>query len=404
MVPEAAADKVHAYAEKLRAAVEGHPFVFEDRRMPVTISIGVAGLPDEHAEVETFIKLADEKLYAAKRGGRNRVVASRRRRPRSRPWRWRGIETDLGDYLLEDRLAIGGMAEVYLATARNRPPTRRQARVVVKRLLPRYRSEAEFVRLFTDEAKLWCACATPTWCAPSRRSSGTSTGTWCRSWSNGGSGHGDDPALPQAPAPPTPGGGGNPGGAVKALDYVHRARLGVKHVRLVHRDVNPGNLLLGRDGTVKLTDFGVAEGEGMGAGQVGRPPGHPGVHGPQQVRGAHVDPHTTSSPRGWCSGAPRRPGPLPRRERVRDPPPGGGHAPAPPSVYAGSSPVFDELCGRALAKDPEERFPSRGGPGALAGVHLQDARLGRGESRTAGDCRGPCPRPRMKATEAAPAA
>ncbi len=75
MVPEAAADKVHAYAEKLRAAVEGHPFVFEDRRMPVTISIGVAGLPDEHAEVETFIKLADEKLYAAKRGGRNRVVA-----------------------------------------------------------------------------------------------------------------------------------------------------------------------------------------------------------------------------------------------------------------------------------------------------------------------------------------
>ncbi len=60
--------------ERLRAAVEQTSFEFQGRRLPVTVSVGIAALPE--AQVSTAAGLigeADEGLYDAKRGGRNRV-------------------------------------------------------------------------------------------------------------------------------------------------------------------------------------------------------------------------------------------------------------------------------------------------------------------------------------------
>ncbi|RMG93925.1 MAG: diguanylate cyclase [Deltaproteobacteria bacterium] len=62
-------------AEKLRRLVEEHTFEFEGVKIPVTISVGVAELGPEIANADDLIKLADSRLYQAKEGGRNRVVA-----------------------------------------------------------------------------------------------------------------------------------------------------------------------------------------------------------------------------------------------------------------------------------------------------------------------------------------
>jgi diguanylate cyclase (GGDEF)-like protein len=61
--------------ERLRKAVEGHKFVYEGTHIPVTISVGVAGLPDARVkDAAELVSVADQALYASKRGGRNRIT------------------------------------------------------------------------------------------------------------------------------------------------------------------------------------------------------------------------------------------------------------------------------------------------------------------------------------------
>jgi diguanylate cyclase (GGDEF)-like protein len=64
-----------ALGERLRAAVEATVFEHDGRRIPITISAGVAASPELACETGTeLVAAADEALYQAKRCGRNRVL------------------------------------------------------------------------------------------------------------------------------------------------------------------------------------------------------------------------------------------------------------------------------------------------------------------------------------------
>lgn len=66
--------------ERIRHAVEHHPFQWNGTRMPITLSLGLAGLPNPKIGTPTdLIAAADEALYDAKRGGRNQVKIYRTR-------------------------------------------------------------------------------------------------------------------------------------------------------------------------------------------------------------------------------------------------------------------------------------------------------------------------------------
>ena len=74
ILPETGLDGAVAIGEELRKLVENHVFEFEGERMSVTVSSGAAQLQDGW-DVMKFVKAADEKLYEAKRSGRNRVAS-----------------------------------------------------------------------------------------------------------------------------------------------------------------------------------------------------------------------------------------------------------------------------------------------------------------------------------------
>ncbi|MEO5726943.1 MAG: GGDEF domain-containing protein [Byssovorax sp.] len=76
LVPEIELEAAGAVAEKLRALVERSPFRFEDKAISLTTSFGVAALRVDGVPMipSELYQAADERLYRAKNGGRNRVV------------------------------------------------------------------------------------------------------------------------------------------------------------------------------------------------------------------------------------------------------------------------------------------------------------------------------------------
>jgi diguanylate cyclase (GGDEF)-like protein len=63
-------------AERIRLEVERQQFTSEQGNFQVTLSMGIAAYPDDAREKHVLIEAADQALYAAKRGGRNRCVAA----------------------------------------------------------------------------------------------------------------------------------------------------------------------------------------------------------------------------------------------------------------------------------------------------------------------------------------
>ena len=199
---------------------------------------------------------------------------------------------DLGGYEVVGRLAVGGMAEVYQARART--TTQRSPgepdEVVLKRLLPTYRNDGAYVKAFVDEAKLTVRLrhphivrtfrlfkAGPDYLMVQELVSGRTLGFMQELLVKAGAAMPPEAACYIAWC------------VLKALDYIHRAKVGEGGANIVHRDVNPANILLGVAGDVKLTDFGVADVEGVTRGDLGALRGTLPYMSPEQVLGLPVD-------------------------------------------------------------------------------------------------------------------
>jgi two-component system cell cycle response regulator len=76
VLPESSMEEAIRVGERVRSMVENHTFEFENKTFQLTISMGVAGTSGgESLTPAELIRQADERLFHAKRQGRNKVVA-----------------------------------------------------------------------------------------------------------------------------------------------------------------------------------------------------------------------------------------------------------------------------------------------------------------------------------------
>ena len=85
ILPETQLGDAVTFSEKLRAAIASAPVPIADgEELPLTVSVGAASLShSEFSSAAEMIRAADQALYRAKRNGRNRVEAERRRTQRT---------------------------------------------------------------------------------------------------------------------------------------------------------------------------------------------------------------------------------------------------------------------------------------------------------------------------------
>jgi two-component system, cell cycle response regulator len=76
LLPETCIDDAAVFVERVRREVSRHHFdIGRDEPLHMTLSAGVATYPHDLVDsLETLVKLADQALYAAKTGGRDRIV------------------------------------------------------------------------------------------------------------------------------------------------------------------------------------------------------------------------------------------------------------------------------------------------------------------------------------------
>jgi diguanylate cyclase len=82
-------EEARLVAEKIRRAVAGQRMEFDGVAVGITVSVGGVAYPDDPGAARQLLELADDALYRAKRGGRNRVCFvsdSAARRTLARAW------------------------------------------------------------------------------------------------------------------------------------------------------------------------------------------------------------------------------------------------------------------------------------------------------------------------------
>ncbi|QRN98709.1 serine/threonine protein kinase [Archangium violaceum] len=194
----------------------------------------------------------------------------------------------MGKYFLHERLGAGGMAEVFRATYS--PEGGFEKQVAVKRILPAYADNEEFLAMFRREAALGSLLIHPNIVQVLDLGRHQGTVFLAMEYVDGMP---LNSLLRRLPARRLPASAVAYIGAevASALAHMH-GRTGPKGepLGLVHRDLNPPNILLSRIGEVKVSDFGIARAANqMALTQAQTVRGKAGYMAPEQAYGKPLD-------------------------------------------------------------------------------------------------------------------
>jgi serine/threonine-protein kinase len=200
------------------------------------------------------------------------------------------IPKTVGRYQILDRLAVGGMAELFKATLTGEHGFEKL--VAIKKILPHLATDSSFVEMFIDEARITAQLDHRHIVQVFELGTDADTPYIAMQFVDGL----DVLALlrecarAQIRLPPDLA-AMIARDVCDALDYAHNAvDSHGKALGIVHRDISPGNVLLSWRGDVKLTDFGIARAaERRHKTEAGTLKGKYGYMSPEQVSGGEID-------------------------------------------------------------------------------------------------------------------
>jgi eukaryotic-like serine/threonine-protein kinase len=198
--------------------------------------------------------------------------------------------SQIGKYIVQRKLAEGGMAEIFLASSFG--PEGFEKQVIIKRIRTGLAGDPSFVKMFVSEARLVSQLNhsnivqifdfdrhEDTFYIAMEYVRGVSLAQAHERSRERGS---QVPSIVAAQIAVE---------VARGLSFAHRLTEQGEPLGIVHRDVTPHNILLSYEGAVKLTDFGIAK-AGRRASTVGMLKGKFAYMSPEQSRGEPVDSRT----------------------------------------------------------------------------------------------------------------
>ena len=268
-----------------------------------------------------------------------------------------------GQYVLLEKIAAGGMAEVW--KARKRGEEGFQKIVAIKKILPHLSDNQDFIEMFIDEAKLAAQLnhnniihiydlgkIQSSYFIAMEYVDGHDLKSILKRGQERGQPLGPELSLFVASK------------IAAALDYAHRRRdFDQQEMGLVHRDVSPQNILISQDGDIKLCDFGIAKAASKASHtQAGALKGKLQYMAPEQAWGRNVDRRSDIFALGtvlfeMLTGRKLFTGDneMSILEQVRE-----ARVTPPSSLEDEVTPEIDAIVAKALQKEPADRYQTAG--------------------------------------------
>ena len=265
-----------------------------------------------------------------------------------------------GKYYLLDRIAVGGMAEVFVAKTFGHAGF--QKLLVVKRILSRFTDDPAFVEMFVDEAKLTVQLVHPNIVhihdfgklgphlfLAMEAVHGKDLKSTMRRLAERGQRMPLEIAAVIAHE------------MVRGLGYAHERRgPDGNRLNIVHRDVSPSNVLIAYEGHVKIVDFGIAKAETTRDESAERHllKGKFQYMSPEQTRGVALDQRSDVFAAGICLWEMLTGNRLFRRENDYDVVEAirSGEVPAPSSYNPAVPDALERICLKALSVELDVRY------------------------------------------------